>query len=181
MLKYQKVIYATFFTLLTLVVLVQAQGCWTPTGNICLKNFYSIINAKNVNITNNLTVNSTGIVTFEVLSAANCDVKSWLNGTIYCGTDSVGAGGYWQVVANWMSGNETAGGTQNINMSAVNTTTLNVSGTATMNEANMTTANVVGNMTSAGVHTKEIRRNSTINSTFYINENGTFVFHAELV
>jgi len=55
------------------------------------------------------------------------------NGRIYCGTDAVGGAGVglWQVIDNWMSGNASAGGTQKINITDINTSRLYVFENAT--------------------------------------------------
>ncbi len=114
-----------------------------------------------------------------------CTLKTHSNGTVYCGTDNVGGSGIglWQIVNGWMFGNETAGGSQKINVTDINTTRLNVSGTATIGEVDIAgDANISGNATIDGdIRADRFRKNETINSTFYIDDDGTFVFYAETI
>lgn len=169
---------------ISLIPIVAAQAEYRDNYNILFLNFLDMA-TNSLNVTGN----------FILESYPTCVLKSYANGTIYCGTDNVGGGGtsLWQVIGEWMSGNETAGGSQKINITDINTTTLNVSGTASIGEADITgdasiggdanisgDADITGNATIDGdVNAGTYRRNETINSYFFIDDNGVQRFYAE--
>ena len=184
--KYLVGITAIFFSLIIIgnaysLTFLTTYNPWTSTLD-----YYVVYNSSDdINVS---TINLTHII-FHSFGA--CTIKTYANGTAYCGEDIIGGGGtaIWQVVGGWMSGNTTAGGTDKINVTDINTTRLNVSGTATIGMADIMgnadiggDADISGNAGVTGnVSAAKFRRNETINSTFYIDDDGSFVFYAEIV
>jgi hypothetical protein len=119
----------------------------------------------NVNITKNLTVMG--------LNVASCDVKTYTNGTLYCGTDATGAGGGGANVST-----TTCSGTQKV--SAVN----NATGVVTCSaDTDTDTFNTTAEMRTA-INNTPGTFNMTVNNSVYFNgyatsyfQNGTELFN----
>jgi hypothetical protein len=119
----------------------------------------------NVNITKNLTVMG--------LNVASCDVKTYTNGTLYCGTDATGAGGGGANISS-----TTCSGTQKV--SAINNATGAVTCSA---DTDTDTFNTTAEMRTA-INNTLGTFNITSNNSIYFNgyatsffQNGTELFN----